>query len=194
AFGGAGPLHACDLAEALSLPRVLVPRYPGLLSAMGMALADVTRDLSAPVMAAAPDGPGDLEARLRRAFADMTARLRSELGPGAEMEGAADMRYEGQGYELTVPWPAEGGLPAAVEAFHAAHQRRYGYADRGRPVEVTAARVRGRVRRQKPEVPPLSPGPRSPQAAFSGRRSVVFDRPRQAAVYARDNLLAGNVI
>jgi N-methylhydantoinase A len=195
AFGGAGPLHACDLAEALSLPRVLVPRYPGLLSAMGMALADATRDLAAPVMATADgDHSGSLDARLRQAFAEMGERLRRELGAEAQTEPAADMRYEGQGYELTVPWPAEGGLPAAVEAFHAAHQRRYGHADRGRPVEVTAARVRARLRRQKPPVPPLAPGPRSPQAALSGRRTVVFDRPRDARVYARERLLAGNVI
>jgi N-methylhydantoinase A len=112
AFGGAGPLHACELAEELGVRTVLVPRAAGVLSALGLVASDERRE-----------------------------QVRSEVRPLAEIadlpaEGEADLRYQGQGFELTV---ALGGDVAA--AFHAAHEERYGYADRDRPLEVVAIRT-----------------------------------------------------
>ena len=103
AFGGAGPLHACALAEELEVPAVIVPRAAGVLSALGLAAGDVRRE-----------------------------RVRSHVVPLAEAgelpaEGEADLRYRGQSFELTVPLGPD--LPAA---FHAAHEERYGYADPAR--------------------------------------------------------------
>lgn len=191
AFGGAGPMHACDLAEALSIRRVLIPRHPGLLSAMGMALADATRDISAPIMAS-PDGPEDeaVTAKVTAAFAALRKQLRAELGPGAEFEAAVDVRYEGQGYELTVSWP--GSLTGALAAFQEAHLRRYGHCDGRRRVELTVARVRGRVRRKPPALPTTPEGGLDPMPALAGRRDVVFDTARETPVYEREKLLAGN--
>jgi N-methylhydantoinase A len=112
AFGGAGPLHACELAEELEIGTVLVPESAGVLSAFGLAASDERRD-----------------------------HVRSYLVPLEEAgelptEGEADLRYVGQSFELTVPLGAD---PA--EAFHAAHDERYGYADRSRPIELVSVRT-----------------------------------------------------
>jgi N-methylhydantoinase A len=112
AFGGAGPLHACELADELELHSVLVPESAGVLSALGLAASDERRDV-----------------------------VRSHLVPLAEAEelpseGEADLRYAGQSFELTVPLGAD-----LAGAFHRAHEERYGYADPSRPIELVAVRT-----------------------------------------------------
>jgi len=112
AFGGAGPLHACALADELGMSTVLVPAAAGVLSALGLAAADERRDA-----------------------------VRSYVAPLAEVGelpgvGEADLRYEGQSFELTVPLG-----PRLAERFHEAHERRYGHADPGRPLELVAVRT-----------------------------------------------------
>jgi N-methylhydantoinase A len=112
AFGGAGPLHACALAEELEIRTVLVPAAAGVLSALGLVASDERRD-----------------------------SVRSYLVPLAEAgelppEGEADLRYRGQSFELTVPLG-----PGVAEAFHRAHEDRYGYADRARDIELVALRT-----------------------------------------------------
>jgi N-methylhydantoinase A len=112
AFGGAGPLHACALAEELGIETVLVPEAAGVLSALGLAVADERRD-----------------------------SVRSYVCPLAEAgelpdEGEAELRYRGQSFELAVPLQ-----PGLAEAFHRAHAARYGYADREREIELVAVRT-----------------------------------------------------
>jgi N-methylhydantoinase A len=196
AFGGAGPLHACDLAAGLSIRRVLVPRYPGVLSAFGMAFADATRDVSTAAVTAVPledEALASLDAGLRQEFEELKGRLRQQLGPHFELEPSLDMRYGGQGYELTVDYPA-GGLRAALAAFHLEHQQRFGHADAARPVEVVVLRARGRVRRPTPALEPLPQAGPDPSAALIGHRSVAFDRERDTPIFEREKLLAGNRI
>src|ERR1043166_3438968 len=106
AFGGAGPLHACELAEELGIGMVLVPEAAGVLSALGLVVGDERRDRVESFVC-------PLEAAAQR--------------PAA---GEADLRYAGQSFELTVPLNDD----LATE-FHRAHQSRYGYADPARPVE-----------------------------------------------------------
>ena len=127
AFGGAGPLHACDLAESLGIETVIVPARAGLLSAVGVLTAPVQRDLvrSWP----RPDDHDGLFLA-RRALADDAARL---VGPDAATDTMIDCRYAGQSHELTVP---------SLQAFHEEHQRRNGYAMPESPVEVVALRAR----------------------------------------------------
>src|SRR6185437_15932655 len=112
AFGGAGPLHACALADELEIGTVLVPAAAGVLSALGLVASEERRDRVVPYV------------RPLAELADLPA------------EGDADLRYAGQSFELTVPIQA--GLE---EAFHRAHEERYGYADRGREVELVAVRT-----------------------------------------------------
>jgi N-methylhydantoinase A len=111
AFGGAGPLHACALADELEVPAVLVPRAAGVLSALGLAAGDVRRE-----------------------------HVRSHVVPLAEAElpreGEADLRYRGQSFELTVPLG-----PDLAGTFHRAHEERYGYADPAREIELVAVRT-----------------------------------------------------
>jgi len=112
AFGGAGPLHACSLAEELGMETVLVPAAAGVLSALGLVAADERRDA-----------------------------VRSYVVPLAEAgelpdEGEADLRYAGQSFELTVPLGK-----GVAERFHAAHEERYGYADPSRPLDLVAVRT-----------------------------------------------------
>jgi len=133
-FGGAGPLHACALARALQIPKVLVPRMPGALSAYGILVSDIVRDYSRTVMLR----PGD--ASIAQHFAKLEEKGAREMeGEGLEATAlrSVDLRYAGQGYELTVNWSSD-----FVEQFHRLHEERYGYADARRPVEIVNARVR----------------------------------------------------
>ena len=112
AFGGAGPLHACALAEELGIETVLVPEAAGVLSALGLAVADERRDSVRSYVCALAEA-GEL--------------------PRA---GEAELRYRGQSFELAVPLQ-----PGLAEAFHRAHEARYGYADRDREIELVAVRT-----------------------------------------------------
>ena len=120
AFGGCGGLHACEVAADLGIRTVVVPEHAGVLSALGMLMADRVRDYTAGVVG-----------RTWR-FKELEARARKDM-PGCAMERYLDMRYVGQSYELTVP---EGA------SFHAAHRKMYGYSDEGRSTEVVAIRLR----------------------------------------------------
>jgi N-methylhydantoinase A len=150
AFGGAGPLHACELAAALRVSRVVVPPHPGVLSAFGMATAPVLKELSAAVMATfgGDAGVGAQGLALLREVRDKIETTgRSELveeGFATErlvVETFFEMRYAGQSYELSVP--VESLEPTEfVPLFHDAHRELYGHADASRAVEVVTMRVR----------------------------------------------------
>jgi N-methylhydantoinase A len=128
AFGGAGPLHACELAEELGIGTVLVPAAAGVLSALGLVASDERRD------------------EVRTYLCPLEEA--GELPP----EGEADLRYAGQSFELTVPV-----TPELAAAFHRAHEERYGYADPERPIELVAVRT-AEVRPAPPlELPPAEP-------------------------------------
>jgi len=138
AFGGAGPLHACALAEALNMRAVIVPPRAGVFSAVGLLCSPRQRELvrSWPDPSAR-DGLDDalaaLGAEARAVVAGIGAGGSAE--PAIEIEYALDCRYRGQSHELTVP---------SVDAFHAEHERRNGYARPEAPVEVVALRARAR--------------------------------------------------
>jgi len=131
AFGGCGGLHACEMASELGIRRVLVPEHAGVLSALGMLMADAVRDYAEGVL-----GVVTLETR----FVALEKRARRE-SPGATIERSADLRYRGQSYELKVPW---NGAQTA-EFFHREHERLYGYSHPQGEVEVVTLRVRART-------------------------------------------------
>src|ERR687885_1572201 len=127
AFGGAGPLHACELADQLGATRVICLPASGVLSALGLAAAERRRDASRSLLRPL----ADLDA-LEGAAADLV-RPRD----GEELRAAADLRYAGQSFELLIPF-ADGDL---AEAFHREHERRYGHSDRDRAVELVTLRA-----------------------------------------------------
>lgn len=193
AFGGAGGLHACELAEALSMPRVLIPKFPGALSALGILRADVVRDFSQTIRLPVTSLPV-ARAALQHIFAGLERRGRADLRregfPAAALriERLLEMRYIGQAYELTVP--AGGDF---VTAFHRAHHRRYGYAEPGRPVEIVTVRLRVAGRTAKPELPRSRPVGRSPGAARTGEQRTYYrGRVIPAAIYDRSKLRPGH--
>ena len=195
AFGGAGGLHACTLAASLSIPRVLVPRFPGALSALGILRADVVKELSQTVLL--PVGSMRTVTRpLGIAFARIERDgLREMRGEGftarrVHVERFIDMRYVGQAFELTVP--AGGDF---VAAFHREHEKRYGYSDAARPVEIM--NVRARLIGVTPPIdwPRQRIGGADSAGAIIARRSVYFARRRrETPIYAREKLRPGNRI
>jgi N-methylhydantoinase A len=176
AFGGAGPLHACDVAARLGIPRVLVPRYPGVLCALGLLVADVTCDYSASLLGGRDPAPllGDLLAQAR-------ADLAREGIAEADMTFAPllDARYRGQAYELTIPYTED-----VDAAFHAAHARAYGHALPGRAVELVNLRVQAVGAMEKPV---FTPEPLDENDGASGR----IGQKNGMILYEREALTPG---
>jgi N-methylhydantoinase A len=205
AFGGAGPLHACELAAALRIPRVLIPPHPGVLSALGMVLADVVKDTSQTVMLPAGEADG---ATLRCLFAQLYERTSAELrAEGLSSDEivllpALDMRYVGQSYELRVEIDLDAEMGEHVNAFHAWHQQRFSYANHEEPVEIVNLRVKAVGRTAKPRFTHRASGGLYPDAAQVGHKVVYFAdwdaphaaRPIPTALYDRDRLEPGNVV
>jgi len=135
AFGGAGPMFACRMAESLGMRRALVPPHAGVLSALGLASAPEKLEFVDSLhRRTGALGPEELDA----AYRAIEAAAGDELD-GASLSRFADCRYVGQGYELTVPVTGSGEQIAA--AFHRVHSERFGHADERRSVEVVNVRV-----------------------------------------------------
>jgi len=144
-FGGAGGLHACELAAALSMPRVVVPSAPGALSAYGILVSDVVKDFSrtAPMLLS-KEHFSETGAAIEKNFAELKQaalrEYRQEAWKGTPvLECSVDLRYQGQGYELRIPWRKSA---AVLEDFHSAHQRRFGYHHPAKKIEAVTLRVR----------------------------------------------------
>lgn len=187
AFGGAGPLHACEVAERLHIPRVLVPRYPGVLCAFGLLVADVRLDASRGVLAPLND---ETSGQLRQMSIEMIEEARAALAregvPDEQMlfNVLVDLRYRGQAYELTVPL-----VDDLAGAFHAAHERAYGHAMRGRGVEVVTLRLEAVGTVEKPVLAPEREGDTDPTPARIG--SKAGSGGQQIALYDRERLTPG---
>ena len=200
AYGGAGPLHATSVAERLDVPRVIVPRAAGVLSALGLLVSDVTYDEAASMVR--PFATVD-HAALRERFAafEQTGRDRlREAGHDRDeisVERSVELRYAGQSFELRVPVPdPEAGTPESfretvADRFHERHQRRYGHASPAEPLELVTVRLRARGAVDPPSLAADSHDG-SLQAARRGERPVVFDGvERETAVYDRASLPVG---
>jgi len=181
AFGGAGGLHAADLAAALGIPRIYLPPYPGLLSAWGVLGAAVRRDFSRTLRVVDPS-PRRIEEGFRALARAARSALAREGVARARVERRLDARYAGQGYEVTVPWSR-----GWRRAFHAQHRRLFGHAAPARPVEVVTLRLRARGN----AVPLPAERPRSRGAAASWQRVVFGGRAHATAVHRREALPPG---
>jgi N-methylhydantoinase A len=188
AFGGAGGMHACAMAEELGVRTVLLPRAAGVLSALGLALSDVRRDYVAPLLGRVDELDPET---LRAAWAGLARRAREELAPLGEprTEQLADLRYRGQSYELIV----FGDSPEELaQAFHQAHQRRYGHHDVAEVVEIVGVRLVATVPGEKPDV--VEPDPTAPDARTGHRRVLLEEGPVEAEVHDRDRMGRGSVV
>ncbi len=187
-FGGAGGLHACELAGALGIPAVVVPWAPGVLSAYGLLCADAVEEKSQTVFLM-PDDRASMEMALSALARKVRATLAQEAGSTSRirLERMVDLRYVGQSYEISVPYG-----PDLEGKFHRAHRRLYGHAEREARVEVVNVRARGL--RSNPEPPPL--GGRGGEAKIAARAGRVWWRGarRKATIVARDSLGPGELL
>ena len=175
AFGGGGPLHAAEVAEAMEMRRVVVPPHPGLMSAIGLLAADLRADFGLTCLAeATPAGWAEVTA----ALGVLGARARDwavdeRLDRAAlVIDCALELRYRGQSSELRIPLPAGADpLPPLCACFHAEHARRFGYAMPDRPVEIVTARLTALAPRAAPPPEPVPPATPRPPA---GLRPVWF--------------------
>jgi len=188
-FGGAGGLHVCELASALRIPRVVVPRSPGTLSALGVLLGDVVKDYSRTVMIKTAEvDPRAIE----RGFKELESEAVGDLaGEGfsknrVELARTLAMRYVGQSFEIDVGWSKQ-----FERAFHAAHRDRYGYADKNRPTEIVSLRVRATGITEKPRLKRVRQGKSKKVAPGASASVYLTERAEQVGVYERERLEAG---
>jgi N-methylhydantoinase A len=191
-FGGAGGLHASNLARRLGIRRILVPPLAATLSAFGMAVADVIRDYSRTVMlpgACDPSVIGDVFRTLEEAG---VADLEREGIPSAAqvIQRMVDMRYFGQAYEITIPF-----TPDFVSAFHQAHEAQYGYSRPDSPTEIVTIRLRATGRRTPPRITPFPAPHNNHNPEPIDYRPVFFsDRPQIVPFFLGDRLKPGDLI
>jgi N-methylhydantoinase A len=191
-FGGAGGLHACDLARGLGIRRVLIPPGASTLSAFGMLTADVVKDYVQTVMLPGDTAYDDLDRRLR-SLAERGQREVAAEGVPADritLHQELDMRYQGQSYELTLPL-----TPHFAAAFHRAHHRAYGHSEPSAPVEVVNVRLRAVGAVTPPPLPQAEIASPDPSQALDGHRLLVTgSRRAEAPFYLGERLRPGNVV
>jgi N-methylhydantoinase A len=188
-FGGAGGLHVCELAEALRISRVVIPRSPGTLSALGVLLGDVVKDYSRTVMLKTAKIN---KRRMESEFAALEGEARKDLATEGfainkqKLARAVAMRYVGQSFEIDLSWNEK-----LEQKFHALHKERYGYADVLRPTEIVSLRVKATGVTNKPRLRRTLAGHRvAPKAAYN-TKVFLSERASRVPVYLRDHLQAG---
>jgi N-methylhydantoinase A len=219
-FGGAGPLHACALARALGIPRVMVPAMPGALSALGILMSDVVRDYSRTVMIRVDKPEAKAFKRKGRKgvakFAEKTAQEASGTAATTDFVATLETHFTNLETRATAEFRSEGlsGIssrsvdlryagqgyelnvpagPKMLESFHAAHRKRYGHADKNRIVEVVNVRVRMTASAEKIELPRKSKAGSDFAHAVLKKKRVIFDgKWLETPVLDRERLVPGN--
>lgn len=201
AFGGAGPLHALRLAEELEIPVVIVPRYPGNTSALGLVLADVRHDfVTTSIQRLEEAEPDRIEQIFQELEKQASAQLEEDQIPSEQrlLNRYCDLRYFGQGYEVNVPVHGavreQADLEAIVLGFHNAHRRAFGHAMEGDPVEVVNFRVSASGLNPKPTLSAPSQGELSVgiESARKGEREIYLEgRFLLCPVYERSLMKPG---
>lgn len=203
AFGGAGPLHAAELAAEMDIPTVLVPVAPGVTSALGLLMADLRHDFAQTVLKPGSElSPMEITFRYEQLETQAVEQMSREGVPVQDVTLArtADARYVGQGYELEVAVASgkleQQHLDDIMERFHNSHVRNYGYASRDNAVEVVNLRVTALAAMPRPDLA-RSSGPTGGDAsnALIGERDVYFkNETKRTGIYDRSVLRPGDTI
>jgi N-methylhydantoinase A len=198
AFGGAGPLHAAQIAQELGMAGVIVPLYPGVYSALGLVMSDVKHDYIRSRMVQLANVS---EAQVNAIFADLESEARKDLAQESftddqtAFEYGLDMRYAGQGYEMTLPACAPlkaGDLAQLRRDFDEEHRKLFGHTAPDEPVEIVSFRLRGIGRVPPVEFPKFKPRGTSLSEAIREHRPAMFNGQMiDCPVYQRDALDVG---
>ncbi len=204
AFGGAGGLHAARLAAALKIPRVLVPLVSGVTSAFGLLLADVRHDYMRSGLEPLSSAGMDF---MNERFGELRAKGNRELtSEGFPLEDIVhqpylDLRYSGQGYEITVPVPQttlkEADKEVIASAFHGMHERQFGHKAVDQPVEIVNYRVSSFVRISRPEIKTFPRAGKPVTSCLKGKRKIYAGKRQglvEFLVYDRDLLYPGHTV
>lgn len=198
AFGGAGPMAACFIARELEIGTIVVPKSPGVLSALGGLVSDVKNDF---IRSAIADVTVAATASIRDGFAQLRTeaeawiRQEQQFGGPPEFSYSADMRYKGQSFEIEVPleieWIDAGRIEETARAFHDAHERVYDYCDRAAPAQFINLRIVACAPVQKPD---FAPAPSRAGAPEPYAHKPIFEEGilRTAPFYERRNLTSGH--
>ena len=203
AFGGAGPLHAVQIAHDLMIPKVVVPPLPSDFSAFGLLVADIKHDYVRSYIVNEDNVDLNL---LQRYFEELEERAVAQLkkegvaDEDIEVQWSMDMRYVGQSYEINIP--IERGMrftkesfAGVIEKFHERHQQKYEYSSREEKTEIVNLRVTSIGKTPDIRLKKLEKGDRDPGMALKEEREVWFkDGFFMVPVYDRDKLLSGNVL
>jgi N-methylhydantoinase A len=199
AFGGAGGLHTCDLASALEMRGALIPVFPGGLSALGILQAHVVKELSQTVLLPANELLKQSQ-RLQTILRRLEGQAQRVLGAEGfcpdkkRFQHSLDMRYLGQAYELNIPVNQVSSVGHNIAAFHRAHEMRYGYHHKNKPVEIVNVRCRATGVTDKLSIQKSAPRSRTEPLLADQIMNLHFhDRRRKTTLYQRDNLRAGDI-
>jgi N-methylhydantoinase A len=196
-FGGAGGLHAVSLARLLNIPKVFIPKDPGILSAVGMLMADIIKDYSHTIMKTENEIDcaklnNYFEPLINQAFKDLN--LEGIDNENIILEYYLDMRYKGQSYEIIVPIQIDD--PNYSDNFHIMHEKTYGYSNKDKIVEIVNIRLRARGLPEKPILEELEfAGDIPDKSVFTDKKDVIFDNKKyQTDIVDRNGLKYGNKI
>lgn len=200
-FGGAGGMHAAQIASNLKIARVIVPKNAGVLSALGLLLADSIKDYSKSILKISEDISKE---ELEKHFADLKKKgLKDMQEDGFKEEEISilsflDLRYLGQSYEITIPYTyADKNTPdfLFISDFHRAHRKLYSYYHAQQPVEIVNIRVRVLGAGKKIRLKRQSFASRNPKSAFLKKQDLFYEGKKyKAPVFNRSLLKPGNKI
>jgi N-methylhydantoinase A len=204
AYGGAGPLHATEVAAEVGMRRVLVPAHPGTLCALGLLVSDIRTEFTRSCLQQArPTALDEINATLRELADQAEAWLEREatIATHRSLLVSADARYPRQNFELTLSLPGprldRDSLDTLAAAFHQQHEKSYGFCHPQSDVQLVNLRVTAHGEVRKPPIPRITAGTATvPEDAVVGHRPVDFGGPGpvRTVVLDREQLLAGNVI
>jgi N-methylhydantoinase A len=197
AFGGAGPMHAAELAEQVGVDHIIVPPYPGLFSALGMMMTEMKYAYVRGILKPLDDLSDDLfqetwEEMTQEALSNLKAQMKNETAKITSIR-SADVRYFGQGFELEVQVPTQFNRHSLRESFERKHEMVYGYRHAGEPLEVIALRLTVTIPVKKPNLGFLQ-GSSTQTKAESSRKVWFNDEWFDTSVYGRDELTSSNSV